>query len=750
MNVNDVYRSINDSIPLQGLYRVLWVDKMMDEVVLIPIPDLAAEDKRRYFLGPKSLSYSTLRDYVLSGCLIKTTFRLAGIFTMSDKKLAERYPSRKGVGGNILYIRDKQHRLIKNTVESILSDRQSFFANDAYKKTIPAAARKAKCAEGTFRNALNRYLALGCGKSALLPFSHQCGAPGKERDQKHPLGNTSKAFKAGLIESAGYVLSYTDKEKLGWGYHAFMRKDGSVQDAYDQTMALFWSDGDRIVDGQAVPVLLPSHGRPTLDQFKYWAPRLFDNEEAWRVHLGFQEFESNYRAYVGSAMDGVAGIGQFGLCDATSIDDQLVSRFSRLDPIGSATRMIILDAFSTIITGFHLGLNAPSEEIALLSVLSSATSKVDYCSRYGVEITDAEFPAVYSGRYIVDNGEFRTKKVRNILTANDSGMELVRVHRGDMKPHAEAMHRTLHKKTGHRISGTTRGRQRKRGEEPPAVESCWTIDERIRLDLQAIRHINTSVAVQDFFDNHPFRSQMKADGVRPYRADIHAWGIEQGLVYSPPFHEDKLRAALLPKVKAVIKENGLHLLRPDCGRRSDLIKGPRFSGPRLFESGLMGKARRGKVVGAFVHANMNDLTHVWYADDTGFHRLENRSSDIALTRTGTVQDCLAIQNRDTAERELDRGRTDQARTEFVSMRQTNDAFYASEKQKEIAEQYKRPSKASLASGQKANRAREIASMRDPNEPRKAGNGPVRSGQLQPEPRSPDLLDAALKEHRDAP
>ena len=97
-----------------------------------------------------------------------------------------------------------------------------------------------------------------------------------------------------------------------------------------------------------------------------------------------------------------------------------------------------------------------------------------------------------------------------------------------------------------------------------AIESCWDIDAWTRLDLQCIRHLNTTVPVEEFFNNHPFRSQMLADGVRPYRADLHAWGVEQGLVYSPPFHEDRLRAALLPKMKAVIKENGIHLRRPDA------------------------------------------------------------------------------------------------------------------------------------------------------------------------------------------
>lgn len=747
MKINDVYKAEDESLFLRGLHRVLWLDRELDEIVLIPIPDVAAGDKRRYFRGPHRRRLSQIKSDVVAGRLVETPFRLAGVFTMSDTELEKRYPPHNGTGGNILAIRDTHFELIEATVKAIRENPQSFFSEGAFRGKIAAAAREATCAERTFRNALNRYLALGCGKNAVLPLTYLCGAPGKEREQNRPLGNTSNAFKAGLIESAGYVLKHEDKQNLGWGYYAFLKKDGNIDDAYDQTMALFWSRGDKIVDGQAVPDLLPPHLRPTIDQFKRWGPLLFDNEEAWKKQLGFKEYENNYRAYFGTAMDGIVGVGQVAGCDATSIDNQLVSRFSRLDPIGTATRMIVLEGFSTSLIGYHLGLNAPSGETALLAVLSSATSKVDFCARYGVDMTDAQFPSVYCARYLVDNGEFRTTSVMDALTANDSSVELVESYRGDRKPYPEAGHRSFHKGTGHRTHGTTRGKQRARGEDPPATKACWTIDEWTRLDLQFIRHLNTSVRVEEFYSNHPYHSRMKADGVRPYRAEIHAWGVEQGLIYSPPFNENVLRAAFLPRIRAVIKENGVHLRRPDCGNRLDLIKGPRFYAPYLDEAGLMEKARRSGVIRTEVLCNPNDLSSVWYPDNNGFHQLTNRSNDVPFTRTGTLQDCIAIQKQDAIQRELDREYTDQARTEFVVTRETNDAHYYREKQREIAQQEKPPSKAELGRGVRANRIREIAAQKDTQSTSTPPISAIPTSVPPAEPRPADLIDKALEEHR---
>jgi putative transposase len=695
MKLNEVYEAMSDAVPFRGRYRVLWFDAKLDRAVLIHVPNITSAKWKPYFTRPVRYQLSDLEEFVAAGELVRVPFRLAGLFTMSDAKIRDRYPENRGIGGKALARRDTKYEAIEKTIALINEDRRAFFSNRDFNQSITEHANEAKVSYATYRNAVHRYLALACGKNALLPFSFGCGAPGKEREQRRPLGNTSKAYKAGLIESAGFALSFEDKQNLGWGYFAFLKADSSVPEAYDQTMALFWSESDRIVDGQAVPVLLPPHRRPTLEQFENWGPRLFNNEAAWKAGLGFKDYANNYRAYHGSATSGIAGVGQVSVCDATSIDDQLASRFSRLNAIGSAVRMCILEGFSTTITGYHLGLEAPSGQIALLSVLSSATSKVEYCSRFGVEICESDFPAVFSCRYLVDNGEFRTQKVIDTLCGIDSGMELVEVGFGAGKHHGESIHRTFHKKTGHKIKGTTRGRQRKRGEDPPALHACWSIDERTRLDLQAIRYLNTAQPVEAFFDAHPFRAQMKLDGVKPYRNQIHEWGVEQGLVYSPAFHEDKLRGALLPEMRAVIKENGVHLIRPDCGRRSDLIKGPRFFGPRLMEAGLMEKARRKRTIRTTVNADPNDLARVWYADDVGFHELKNVSNDLALTRNGTIQDCLAIQDRDAVERELGREDAEQSRAEFVTMRQTNDSHYYGEKQREIAAQEKRPSQASL-------------------------------------------------------
>ncbi len=744
MRLNDVLKVNSGALGFEGMHRVLWLNRKSDEIVTIGVPDIVGGERPAYVKGPVARSLGAFEASLESGDLIATPHRLAGIFTMSDATIRARYPVRHGFGGNALATRDDKYESIEELVGQIREDRGTFFMDieSARKKMREAAGRSSK-PTNEFYNAIHRYLALACGKNSQLPFTFACGAPGKEKEQNNSLGNTSNAFKSGLVESPGYVLKDSHKESIGWGYKVFKQKKASLEDAYIQTCGVFWSDGDRIVDGQTLPKLLPRAQRPSFEQFKTWGPAWFDNDDAWKTVLNLNEFEMKYRALFGSGMDGIAGVGQFGLCDGTSIDNQLVSRLSRLDPIGSAERQIILEGFSTMICGYHMGLDAPSQQTAMLAVLSAATSSVEFCKRYGVDIEEGDIPAVFFDRYIVDNGEFRTANIMKTLSHLDSGLEFVSVGRGDKKPYPESKHKSLHKKTGHKIDGSTYGKQRARGEDAPALSACWRVDERTRLDLKAIRYQNCYERVEEFMNAHPFGTRMKADGVPPYRKAIYEWGVREGLVLSPPFNIDVLRASLLPTIRAVIRPNGVFLLRPDKGRRIDIIKAHRFIGPRLTELGLMEKARRSGVLRMDVHHDPSDLTRIWFADDLGFHELKNVSNDLSMVRTGTLYEAAAMQDLDSVDRELARDDDEQALSDLVIARSVDNEHFRREKQKEIRDQKKKPTKKWLTSRVKESRAREKAmDLVD------AADQPIVEQHDAVTPPVSDGLDSILNEHRD--
>lgn len=753
MKVNDVYEGTNGGYALQGMHRTLWANDDIDLVVTIAIPPLADGARAHYFRAPKYRSATALRTAIRSGDLRPTTLTLPGLFLMSDAQIAERYPPRRGRLSAPLQTRDRYFKALAPVIDSLQSDRRAFFENHLMVRSIWEAVDTSKYNPNQIYGAVHRYLALGIGKNGLLPFRYACGGRGKERRQTRRLGNTTLAFKRGLTAAKGYVLTAEDKEHLGWCWAVFMDGKRSVEDAYALAMGIYWSRGTKRVHGQEQPLLLPEEQRPTLPQFRRWGPRGLDNKAAWETLLSPTEWESNYRARTGTVLDGVNAIGQIAQCDATSCDQQLVTGASRLKPIGSAVRLVIHDTLSSMACGFHVGLEAPSEQVALLAVLSGATSKVELCRRYGVEIEEDDMPPVFFAKYLVDNGEFRTKHVIDVLTGLDSGMELTRVHRGDLKGLSESAHRSLHKLTSHKLSGTTRGRQRKRGEDAPALEACWRFHEYMRLFLMAVKYYNCQQRVEKFFNNHPFSSAMKRDGVPPVRKAIYQWCVRQGLVASPPSHLDALRAALLPEMKAVVRETGVHLVRPDHGDRNDLVQGHRYLGPRATQLKWLERARRSGHFMINVRANPNHLDRIWYIDELGLHELINVGNDAVFVQTATLVDSLTMQDQDVENRALSRQNAQQAHADLVIARSVADDAYRREKEAEIKARKKKPTKKALTANVRENRADEAARLTGPAERAQAPPTPADKAPSSPNPsQTPgnegDWLDDILDGHRD--
>ncbi len=746
MNINDLFQVVDSDSEFQGMHRLLWINRGTDVAVTIAVPTLVPNPGTVYFRAPITRSLAAIEASYQSGKLRPARLELPGLMLMSDEEIADRYPSPTGDIPASVLTRESYFKAIEPIVNSYTQDRRAFFEDSGMTKEIVKVIDFGSLKRNQVYPAVHRYLAIAIGKNALLALRYSCGGPGKEREQTSPLGNTTKAFKAGLSDSKGFVVKKDDKERLAWGWLAFLDGLNSVEDAYNLTMGVYYSDGTHVEHGVELPSLLPADQRPTQAQFERWGSRGDGNRQAWETFLCLNEMETDYRALTGTALDGISAVGQVAMCDATSADQQLVTDTSRLKPIGSATQLLVQDAFTSIISGLYLGLEAPSGQIALLSVLYSAMDCVELCRLYGIESQPDDIPALFYGTYLVDNGEFRTQYVIKTLRGVGSGIEFTASYHGDLKGPVEAAHRSTHKLVGHKASGTTLGRQRKRGEVPPALKASWRFHEAMRIRLMAIIYFNTEMRVERFFNAHPLASAMKRDGIPPIRKAIYQWCVRNGYVETPPFHEDKLRAALLPEINAVVRENGVFLLRPDSGRRPELIYPHRFLGPRATELQWLEKARRSGWFRIKVRLDPNHLDRIWYLDDMGIHELLNVASDVDFVRKATLVDTLTMQDEDVENRELSRQTTDQARTDFVVARSVADDAYQREKKKEIESKDKRPSKASMTRDVKKNREEEKnrLALESTSSPVIDHDSPSDQNPISQEP---DWMESILSKHR---
>ena len=615
---------------------------------------------------------SLVESALASGAIVITRPAPPPLAHLSDDAIRERYPRRTSETKRrersdcaLLQTRDREWAWIKPLLEYVEAAPADAFETVVLTGMIQERSAEIGRQPRDLYNALHRVLALACGKNSLLPATPKCGGAGKQREPQKSdrLGRKNGAFLDGLIPSPGIHLSEIDKQRLALGWSAFLKEGRSVQEAWLLTCGAWWADGAQIGDGQELPRLLPAHLRPTLAHFRYWGPRDECGKSAFELLLRQSEWEKRYRPKLGTVFDGLVGVGQMGILDATSTDQAIVSLTSRLKALGACHRIMVHEGMSDVICGVYCGLEAPSGRTAQMAVLNAAMNKVGYFGRFGVAITNEQVPAVQFRKLLADNGELRNKGSIHAMTSVNSAIEFVERRRSERKGPVEGGHHSIHRLVDNKGDGWTHGRQRERGENHSAIAACWTWFEYMRELLRAIVYYNCHHDATDFMSRHPFRTEMRRDGVAPNRAAIYAWCVKNNRISSPAMDIDLLRAKLLPEMNAVVRQNGVFLLRPDRGLKNEVVLGHRFSGPRAMELNWHRGGVKSFVVK--VRVDPDNLERIWYLDELGIHPLTNLSNDILLLREGTMHDSLAMQDEQNVARIVDKSVQDQAASDLL-------------------------------------------------------------------------------------
>ena len=654
MNIerNFVLKGVGNGTPLSGLHRVLWINADEDVIFTIEIPTRSPSGATpRYYKGPKRRSLGEAQAWVGEGRVCVTTLQPLALATWSDAQVRERYPMRSDpLVGRVprtdsaaLQFRDERW----NWVEPICSYIDNYPAEAYEGGQIGVEVKKRAKELGRdlveIYDAVHRVLAHACGKHSIQAGYLRCGARGQPRQPRvvPKLGRPSAAYVQGKVDSPGIHLTDEQKRFISIGYERFLKEGKPVGEAYILTMGAWWSSGWRLNDGVAVPILLPPHERPTLAQFRYWGPRVDGGQAAYELLLDDGVWERNLRSVTGSSLDGLNGVGQMGVGDATGTHVTLVSTASPLDALGPAHRIVIHDGLSDVITGFYVGLEAPSQATVDLAAYMSVIDKVELCAQFDVSITSDQIPACHFRKLRVDNGEWRNQATIAKTTASGSALELVQRKRPERKQQAESGHHVMHAMLDDRLDGATHGRAPGRGEQHSAIKACLTWYAYMSIFLRAVVHFNCVRDASSVMARHPFRTEMLRDGVKPTRAAIHAWCVAHNRVASPACDVEVIRSRSLPEFRAIVKRSGIYLCRPDRGRKVELVVGPRYSGPRAAE--LRWHEGKRQDFPITVRMDPNNPNVLFYSDELGIHKFENLSPDQHARREATLHDLLAMQ-----------------------------------------------------------------------------------------------------------
>jgi putative transposase len=368
-------------------------------------------------------------------------------------------------------------------IESIVSAPDQAALNpDSRGKLVRSAIEKVGSTKKHVYRYLRRYWQAGMTRNGLLPYFHLCGARGKER----PPGPSKRGRPRRLTQLKGTPhginIGSAEAEKLRKGYTMFHVKapeDGgrTLRFAYLQTLRKFFHVGLERRGGTMVEVLPSADQLPTFDQFLYWVRKGEDIQDSLLRRKGERKFALTLRPVLGDSTLMAYGPGSQVQIDATPTDFWAVSSMDRARRLARLTTYFVVDTFSHLITGFHVGLENPSFFAAGLALENATVDKVAYCSQFGITISPEEWPSIgFPESILADRGELEGHGASNIVNSLGIRVSNTSPYRADLKPIVERTFRSMNDLLVHSLPGAVL-KPKERGERDPRLDAALTLHE---------------------------------------------------------------------------------------------------------------------------------------------------------------------------------------------------------------------------------------------------------------------------------
>lgn len=579
------YHSDDEDSPDAEFFRVLAVNSKLDRIVFTrATPKQSAG--RLYFLNPRIEKLSWLLSEDISKQFL---FLTGGLPPRPDvqatpEDLDKKYLRRGQEKSTPHKERAARYELIEPLVKpsdpedvDLLFDPQ-IRADKIHQRAneLAKSAKDVKRLRRRITNTLNQYWAEGSVVGSVTPHTSRCGGRGKEKKQgTKKLGPQNRPTKSGQAGLEGYILSEEEKKQCGFAWRNYYTRGKTLGKAYRKFKREFYSDIGLDKEGRPKRVIRPNHQCPTKTQFSYWGRLRSPGHEIWKKQFSPRALARIDRVLFGSSNENVVKIGQRGAIDSTTTDQELVSVINRLNRIGQAHRVLIVDSKYKYIPGFYMGLDAPGSLPVQLAYLHALTDKREWLKWLGLEDQELEnWIPIRFVTLLADNTDARATAAMNALENVKTGLKFVPVSRSDMNSDVETTHHALHRLVDHNLVGTTHGQRSERGDEKADVLARMTIIEAIRETTRAIYAWNTMEL--DIEPTLEMQKELVDKGIKLTRANLTRWEIDRGNLAVSLISEAEARIALLIPTRGTFTQNGVRLLRSDKGEKREFVTHVRY------------------------------------------------------------------------------------------------------------------------------------------------------------------------------
>ncbi len=307
-------------------------------------------------------------------------------------------------------------------------------------------------------------------------------------------------------------------------------------------------------DGKPAPVLPHASTLPTFRQFEYYYRKTRNPVAEIIARYGRTEYDRNNRPILDNSTRMAFGPGAVYQIDATVADIYLLSYLDRNLLIGRPVIYLVIDVFSRLIVGLAVTLEGPSWEGARLALESAFMNKVEFCKRFGVNITEAQWPVEGLCEGLLgDNGEIRGYNANSLVDPLGIRVITAAPARPDWKGIVERRFKMLNDLFVVWRPGDVRPRRDVKGRDY-RLEAALDLNQFRRMMIECVLHHNNSHRLKKY----PKDEFMIPKKVEPVPLKLWSYGMQYRtgkLRWESP---EKIHLNLLPRGRASVTPQGFY------------------------------------------------------------------------------------------------------------------------------------------------------------------------------------------------
>ena len=485
--------------------------------------------------------------------------------------------------------RDKNWTIIQEIVEQ----EPEIYEKYQRSNLLKAASEKSGVKANNIYSLLDRYWRSGKSKNGLLPLYTNCGAKGRQRKEPPQSKDKTNPNRENIK-----ILNDTDYSNFERAINKYYltREQRGLKSTYEKLLQDSYTHKTK---SGRLKLLAPSE-TPTFRQFQYWFKKNSDIINTSKKREGEREFELNKRAILGKSDYGLMGPGAQFQVDATVGDVYLVSQIDRSNIIGRPVMYFIIDAFSRLVVGMSVGLEGPSWNALAAAIINMASDKVEFCKKYGIEISKNEWPCYHVPASLLgDRGELMSKNADTLVDL--FGIRIVNAppYRADLKGIIEQHFRTINTNAVASLPGSVKPDMSKRGGRDYRFDATLDIRQFTEIIIKCVVNYNN----YHYMDSFEKNEAMDASGVDAIPLKLWEWGIEKYSGVLRVFPEENVKFAVLPTASATVTEKGIR------------FKGLFYACERAKSEMWFEKARAKKYWSIIVSYDPREMTNIYIWDN---------------------------------------------------------------------------------------------------------------------------------------